>query len=441
LFDAVTTFLQHTAHDQPLVLVLDNLHWADKSSLLLLEFLAQELGRARLLVIGTYRDVEVSRQHPLSETLGELTREHPLQRVMLGGLGRADVGRFIEAATGITPPPSLVDAVYTQTEGNPLFLTEVIRLLTQEGELAPERVQQRQRTSLGIPEGVRQVIGRRLNRLSPPCNQALTVASVFGREFALEEIHRLLSDARGDRLLELLEEAVAARVIEELPQTVGRYQFTHALIRATLYDELTATRRARLHHRIGEVIEELYRANLEPHLAKLAYHFFEADGRDAADKATTYAASAGGRALSLLAYEEAVHHYERALQTLERRGLADPARQCQLLLALGEVQRKGGDVPQAIATFRRAADLARSLGLAQDLAQAALGFQVTPQPNSSRKPLALWGRETACSRQECSVAGPGPSPSRVPWTQRRPSKRRRSPWPAGSATRRPWLRP
>jgi predicted ATPase len=362
-----------------------------------------------------------------------LTRERPFQRVMLGGLRREDVGRFIEATTGIIPPLALVEAVHTQTEGNPLFLTEVVRLLAQEGELAPERVQQRSRAALGIPEGVREVIGRRLNRLSPPCNRALTVASVFGREFALEEIHRLLSDARGDRLLELLEEAVAARVIEELPQTVGRYQFTHALIRATLYDELTATRRARLHHRIGEVIEELCRANLEPHLAKLAYHFFEADGRDAADKATAYAASAGGRALSLLAYEEAVHHYESALQTLER--------QCQLLLALGEVQRKGGDVPQAMATFRRAADLARSLGLAQDLAQAALGFQVTPQPNSSRKPLALWGRETAYSRQECSIAGPGPSPSRVPWTQRRPSKRRRSPWPAGSATRRPWLRP
>jgi predicted ATPase len=153
LFDAVTTFLQRAAHDQPLVLVLDNLHWADKSSLLLLEFLAQELGRARLLVIGPYRDVEASRQHPLSETLGELTRERPFQRVMLGGLRREDVGRFIEAATGITPPPALVDAVHTQTEGNPLFLTEVIRLLAQEGELAPERVQQRQRTALGGSRG------------------------------------------------------------------------------------------------------------------------------------------------------------------------------------------------------------------------------------------------------------------------------------------------
>jgi DNA-binding CsgD family transcriptional regulator len=377
LFDAVTTFLQRAAHDQPLVLVLDDLHWADKSSLLLLEFLAQELGSARLLVIGTYRAMEVSRQHPLYETLAELTRERPFQRVMLGGLGREDVGRFLEATAGIIPPLALVEAVHAQTEGNPLFLTEVIRLLAQEGELAPERVQQRQREALRIPEGIRQVIGRRLNRLSPPCNRALTVASVFGREFALEELRLLLPDAGEDRLLELLEEAVAARVIEELPQAVGHYQFTHALIRATLYDELTGTRRARLHRSIGEVIEELYRANLEPNLAQLAHHFFEADGRDAADKAIAYAARAGGRALSLLAYEEAVHHYGRALQALERKAMPDEVQRCKLLVALGEAQRKAGDVPQAMATFQRAADLARSLGLPQDLAQAALGFEET----------------------------------------------------------------
>ena len=158
---------------------------------------------------------------------------------------------------------------------------------------------------------------------------------------------------------------------------MGRYQFTHALIRATLYDELTATRRARLHHCIGEVIEELYRANLEPHLAQLAHHFFEADGRDAADKAIAYAASAGGRALSLLAYEEAVHHYVRALQALESTTMPDQVQRCKLLVALGEAQRKAGDVQNAMATFQDAADLARSLGSSEDLAQAALGFEET----------------------------------------------------------------
>jgi predicted ATPase len=190
---------------------------------------------------GTYRDVEVSRQHPLAETLGELTREQPLQRIRLHGLNREEVGRFIEATTGVPPPPALVEAVYSQTEGNPLFLTllsEVVRLLVQEGELVPARLQQGHSVSLGIPEGVREVIGKRLNRLSSLCNQMLTMAAVVGREFGLEELVRLLRETSEERVLELLEEALAARVLEEIPQAVGRYQFTHALIRATLCEEV-----------------------------------------------------------------------------------------------------------------------------------------------------------------------------------------------------------
>ena len=153
LFDAVTTFLYQAAQHHPLVLVLDDLHWADKPSLLLLEFLAQELRQSRLLVIGTYRDMELSRQHPLSETLAELTREQPLQRLVLHGLNQEEVERFLEVTTDITLPQALVEAVHTQTEGNPLFLTEVVRLLVQEGELLPERLRQRQGVSLRIHEG------------------------------------------------------------------------------------------------------------------------------------------------------------------------------------------------------------------------------------------------------------------------------------------------
>jgi predicted ATPase len=377
LFDAVTIFLQRVALDQPLVLVLDNLHWADKPSLLLLEFLAQELDSTRLLLIGTYRDVDVSRQHPFSETLGELTRQRPLLRVKLRGLGREEVQRFLEASAGIMPPSALVDAVHTQTEGNPLFLTEITRLLVQEGELAPGRIQQRQREDLRIPQGVREVIGRRLNRLSPQCNRVVAVASVFGREFGLREINRLLHDTGQDRLLELLEEAVAAHVLEELPQAVDRYQFTHALIEATLYDELSSARRAQWHRRIAEVIEDLYRTNLEPYLGQLAHHFFAAAQKDTLDRAIAYAAAAGARALSLLAYEEAVQHFKRALQALEGMVPLNQAKYCQMLLALGDAQRQAGDVQDAMTTFQRAADLARTLGLAQELAQAALGFEET----------------------------------------------------------------
>ena len=138
LFDSITAFLKSAGKRQPLVLVLDDLHWADQPSLLLREFVAKELGDARLMVIGTYRDVELSRHHPLSRTLGELTRsaEGGFQRVLLRGLNQTDVGRFIELASSVTPPSGMVEAVHRQTEGNPLVVTEVVRLLVQEGHLS-----------------------------------------------------------------------------------------------------------------------------------------------------------------------------------------------------------------------------------------------------------------------------------------------------------------
>ena len=154
LFDSITAFLKSAERRQPLVLILEDLHWADRPSLLLLEFVARELSGARLLLIGTYRDVEVSRRHPLSQTLGELTRERLFHRVLLRGLRQEDVGRFIEMVAALTPPRGLAEAVHRQTEGNPLFVTEVVRLLVQEGELAPERASERESWSVRIPEGV-----------------------------------------------------------------------------------------------------------------------------------------------------------------------------------------------------------------------------------------------------------------------------------------------
>jgi predicted ATPase/DNA-binding CsgD family transcriptional regulator len=377
LFDAFTTFLQRASEPLPLVLILDNLHWADKPSLLLLEFLAQECGAHRMLVIGTYRDMEISRQHLLTETLAELTRERSLARLLLHGLNREDVARFLAATTGMTSSHALVEAVYTQTEGNPLFLTEVVRLLAQEGELTSEHVPPQPRLTLGLPAGVREVIGKRLNRLSPPCNQLLTIAAVIGREFSLKEVARLLDEPCAEHALELLEEAMAARVIEEIPQAVGYYQFTHALIRTTLHDELTMTRRAQLHRRIGEALEELYDATLEPHLTRLALHFGEAAPHGDAPKAIDYAVRAGERDDALLAYEEATRHYTMALQALTLQEPVDESTRCQLLLALGEAQRKAGEFPQALETFQRAADIAKTLDLAEALAHAALGFEET----------------------------------------------------------------
>ena len=311
LFDSITAFLKAASQRQPLVMVLDDLHWADQPSLLLLQFVARELGNSRLLLMGTYRDVELSRQHPLAESLGELTRERLFQRVLLRGLTRQDVVRFIEVTAGVAPPSGLAEAVHTHTEGNPLFVTEVVRLLVQEGELTQESGT-RDSWTVRIPEGVREVIGRRLNRLSQRCNDTLTIASVIGREFTLDQLKPLIDDLTEDRLLDVLEEALAARVIEELPQAVGRYQFTHALIQETFTEELTLTRRVRLHARIAKTLDQLYADNLEARAAELAHHFAEAEAVLGVEKLVEYSVLAGGRALATFAYEEAAGHFQRA---------------------------------------------------------------------------------------------------------------------------------
>ena len=391
LFDAITSFLLNVAHRQPVVLILDNLHWADRPSLLLLEFVAREIAAARLLVVGTYRDVELSRQHHLFHTLGELTREPLFRRLLLGGLSREDIDRFMALATGIAPPQALLEAVYRQTEGNPLFMTEVVRLLVQEGILTQEGISQFPMLSgatrgtvpqgsvqdlhVRIPDGVREVIGRRLNRLSEQCNQTLTIAAVMGREFRLEELVCLVDDVPQEDVLAILEEAEQERIIEGLPGVLGHYQFSHALIRETLYDELTTARQMRLHAHIASALEAYYRAYLAPHVARLAHHFCAAGQMDEAGKAIVYAMQAGARAMTMLAYEEAVRYYEMALQLVERREPVDRACRCQLLIALGEAQTKAGEVSQAIEILRQAAESARQLGSPESLAHAAMGFE------------------------------------------------------------------
>ena len=363
LFDAITDFLKSAGQSQPLVLMLDDLHWADKPSLLLLEFLARELSGARLLVIGTYRDMELSRQHPLTESLGGLNRERLFQRVLLRGLSKEDVHRFIEIASGVAPPTGLVETVHTQTEGNPLFVTEVVRLLVQEGMMAQdlsagsERTDERESWTVRIPEGVREVIGRRLNRLSERCNKTLTMASIIGREFTLEHLRPLVEDLTEGRLLEVVEEALASRVIEELPQSVGRYQFTHALIQETLSSELSTTRKVRLHARIAEGLEELYGDSAESHAAELAHHFAEAEATLGVEKLVRYSLMAGDRALASHAHEDALNHFQLGLEA--KQGQEIDNEMAALLFGLRRAQTGTWEryrVGEAVNTVRPAFD-------------------------------------------------------------------------------------
>ncbi|MFQ6026880.1 MAG: AAA family ATPase [Dehalococcoidia bacterium] len=378
-FDSITSFLKSASQKQPLVLVLDDLHWADHPSLLLLQFMAKELGDGRLLVMGTYRDVEVSRRHPLSQTLGELTRESLFRRVLLRGWNQEDVGRFIEVVSGFAPPPGLVESVHRQTEGNPLFATEVVRLLVQEEELTAGRTRERDSWRVRIPEGVREVIGRRLDRLTDPCNQTLTLAAVVGREFSLEQLKPLLDDPQASsglamtevQLLEVLEEALQARIVEELPRAAGQYQFTHTLIQETLAEELSLTRRVQIHARIAEALEDLYGSQADAHAGELAYHFAQAEMATGTEKLVRYAMLAGQRALDSYAFEVALGYFQRALAA--KRGQPMDSELAELLFGLGHAQIAMDQAEDAVVNlitafdyYADSGDISRAVAIAQN---------------------------------------------------------------------------
>lgn len=381
LFDALATFLRKASRNQPLVLVLDDLHWADEPSLLLLQYLARELRDARVLLVGTYRDMEVGRHHPLAGTLAELAREQRLQRVTLRGLSWGDVARYLELTAGKPPTTELVDAILGQTEGNPFFVAEVVRLLVSEGNLERGGGES---WSVSLPQGVREVVGRRLDRLAPECNELLSAAAVIGREFELRLLAAIVEQP-ADAVLETLEEAVEARMIRE-GGAVDSYRFQQELIQETLYEELSIAQRRRLNSKVARALEALHADDLAPHYAQLAHHYAAAGPGADTEKAIDYAVKAAERAMVQFAWEAAVSHYERALQSLELQVSPDLVRQCEVLLALGEAQNRvamgrlphgtaigAGASPVGRDTFRRAADVARGGNLPEHLAQAALG--------------------------------------------------------------------
>jgi tRNA A-37 threonylcarbamoyl transferase component Bud32/tetratricopeptide (TPR) repeat protein len=371
LFDSITTFLKNVSHAQPVVIILDDLHWADKPSLLLLQFVARELRDTHLLVLGTYRNTGLQAGDRLSQSLGELAREGLSERIVLRGLPEEEVARFIRMTTGVEPPSGLASTIYQQTDGNPFFVSEIVRLLVVEGRM--QRSDEPASTAIEVPDAVRDVIARRIDHLPEDCGRILTVASVIGREFNLRVLGPLCS-LSDDALLEVLEQAVTSGLIIEKPYAADSFVFSHALIRETLYDTLSTPRRVRLHRRIGEVLESFYQNNVEPHLAELAYHFFQASPAGDVHKAVDYAVRAAERALRLLAYEEVVEHYERAYQASGLTEPIDERRRCDLLLKLGESQMMAGYSAAARETFRQAASSARVRKDWEQLPRAALGL-------------------------------------------------------------------
>jgi DNA-binding SARP family transcriptional activator len=368
LFDATAEFIKRVAEDVPLVLVLDDLHAADTPSLLMLRFIAGELADGAVLVLGTYRDVEIGPDHPLDSALNDLARQQAAHVITLAGLDEAHVSRLIEASAEVAPSRRVVSAIHRGTAGNPLFVEELVQLLVSENRL--EDAADEAGVRVGIPRGVHEVIGRRLERVSEDCRRTLGIAAVLGRDYDLEALAEVTQRATPE-LLEILDEAISERIVTELRGMRNRLRFSHVLIRDVLYEELGPSRRRRLHDRAGIALETLYAFDLDPHLAELAHHFFEAGPTGDPRKALEYARRAGDRAIDQLAYEEAARLYELGIRTV---GLTDEANRCELTLALADARLRAGDEEDAKAEFLQAAEIARRLGDADALARAALGY-------------------------------------------------------------------
>ena len=323
LFDSIYRFLKAASKIQPLVIIIDDLHWSDEPSLKLLEFLAHELEESRLLVVGTYRDTELRRTHPLSRALGDIARVRQFERIILRGLSKPDVARLVECSADRPVPTELAETIYIHTEGNPMFAGEVIRHLGDEGLLTAEALSRHTKLELRIPEGVREVIGRRLDRLPKECNRLLQFAAVVGREFGLDLLFRLIDHSDEDDLREAAAEALAVRIIEELPNVIDHYRFSHQLIQDTLSEELTVTERIRLHARIAEILEKIYGDAAEEHAAALATHFAEARILLGTEKLVRYSIAAGKQAVDRCAYEEGLAIYRRATDAVKDQPMDD----------------------------------------------------------------------------------------------------------------------
>jgi DNA-binding SARP family transcriptional activator len=349
LFEAVSVLLRTSARERPFVLVLDDMHAADQPSLVLLQFLARTLLDSRLLVLVAYRDVDPTLRSGLVDVLSELTREPTTRRIALTGFSEPDVRRYIELISGRPPGDELVLAISDETDGNPFFIGEIVRLLAAEHKLDVATPQ------LVIPPTVREAIERRLRNVSPDCAYLLHSAAVLGREFGIDELASVV-DLAAESLLVLLEEASAEKLLVDARGGGGRLTFAHALIRDTLYQSLGAARRARLHRRAAEALESLY-GDDETHLTELAHHLVNAVPLGDADRAAGYAARAGDRAALLLAFEEALRLYAVAADLTH-----DPHARASLLERRARVLQLQGRLREARAELLDAVALYRGSG-------------------------------------------------------------------------------
>jgi len=344
LLDAVSQFLIAASARAPLALVLDDLHWADRGAIALLRHVARFVPRNRILLLGAYRDVELDRQHPLADALGALRRETNYERILLKGLDTQEVGQLLASLAEQDVPDALVSAISAETDGNPFFIREVLAHLVEEGKIYREKGQWTTSLSIaemGIPEGVRQVIGRRVSRLSEDANRLLTVASAFNGLFPFD-IAASVAGLEEAAALDAVDESLAVQLLRP-GADADTYDFTHALIRHTLYGELSPSRQVRLHRQIAEAMERSYgdpstasgRGRAAEHAAELAYQYHRSAALPGAERGVAHALAAADRAEAAYARDESAVFLRIALDLLPAQDQRRPRLLGRLGLALG----------------------------------------------------------------------------------------------------------
>jgi hypothetical protein len=389
IYDRAATYLRQQAAQRPLVVVLDDLHWADLSSLRLLVFLARQLHDAAVLVIGTYRDVEVAAtDHPARPLLAEVAGQAEL--IQLTGLTPAETGQLIEKVCGERPQARLIQAVHDRTAGNPFFAQQVARLLAaQDAPLDRALV-------TGVPPAVGDVLARRLARLPGEVVDLLAVASVAGRRFPVATVAALAGTTAGTAL-PLLDRAVRAAVLDQ--DEPGHLRFSHDLFRDVLYQGLPAARRPELHLKLASLLEQ----QTGPPAAETAYHRSMAWPFGDRDRAVTALTEAAREATARTAFDEAAAHLRRAVEIAGGTGAVEPATLCEY----GDALRRAGHGDEAQTILTEAAVRARTAGDTALFARAAFGVHRVAAATESPRPAVIALLEEALA---ALAAAPAPAP-------------------------------
>lgn len=366
VFEAVAAVLRKASERRPVMVILDDVHDMDDSSLLLLKHVSGQLSESGVVVVGSYRSEEVKAGSVARSVIREVLRLPYVREILLGGLHGSDVGTYIRQLTGEVPSSTLIGRLVQETDGNALFVTELLRHLQHEGRLRSDVGSIARAT---LPETVREVIQERVGVLSDACRQLLGPAAVLGREFD-EVVLQQVAEPSAEEVLEHLDEAEQAGVFVRADHP-HRYRFSHALIRDVMYDELPARTRLDLHRRAADVLEESAGPLLEERASEIAHHLMAAGTAVERDRAVRFAELAAKHAVSRLAYEEAARLYHAALDAV---GRSAERRRVELLLGLGDALARSGDAVVAKERFLEAATLARREDLSEHLARAALGY-------------------------------------------------------------------